>query len=159
MLKILLCIFIFSSVVHSANLPSGITVETATLSLARAYLEAASCGQYAFFIGGAYGNGSHAGGVYDNLTNIIDVYDGSAKTWSVLTMQYPRVFFGVTTIKDLLLIGGGWKSPYSDLSLVEMWNVTTKSWSTASLSRARAQLGLICIQYSIYRCSRNFYSD
>ena len=130
------------TVVNSEVLPSGITLQTSSLSLARAYLQSETVKQYAFFVGGAYGHGNHSGGVYDNLTNAVDIYDSSSKTWSLTTMKSARVFFGLAGLKDVLIVAGGMTYGSIDLSGVEIWNVTSKTWSTTTLSSSRSGLGM-----------------
>ena len=137
-LTLLIPLIFCLSLVHAQSLPSGITLKTSSLSFARAYLQSATVKQYAFFVGGAYGTGN----VYNNLTNAVDIYDTSAKTWSLTTLKLPKVWFGITGLQDVLMVAGGFSTNLIDSSLVEMWNVTTKTWTTSSLSSPRSYIGM-----------------
>ena len=113
------------------------TWSTAALSQARANISVATVGTMAIFAGGSGATGA---------SNAVDIYDASTNTWSSHTLSQGRYNMAVATVGTKAIFAGGdtgegvgangrWQVFYS--SAVDIYDATTNTWSTASLSQAR----------------------
>jgi len=117
---------------------------TATLSVARSNLAATSVGNVALFGGGA-------GNFTDNAYyNTVDIYDATSGTWSTASLSVARWGLAATSVGNVALFGGGYNddggysSEYCNIdgncNVVDIYDATTGTWSTATLSVARSNL-------------------
>jgi hypothetical protein len=109
---------------------------TATLSQARSYLAATSVdNRYALFGGGRKGS---------NNSNVVDIFDSLSGMWNTTTLSQYRVFLAATSLGHLAFFGGGsletngTNSNFSNV--VDIFNSTSQTWSTSTLSQARIGL-------------------
>lgn len=90
-----------------------------------------------------------AGGVQFHLNtapvfkNTVDIYNTETGVWTVDHLSIARMGIAATIVGDLAFFAGGMgdmDNPdfYTTTSRVDIYNFTTKSWSQASLSQARA---------------------
>jgi len=111
-----------------------------SLSLARIEIVAASSGDKILFIGGM-----HAGQNWWNEAVPADIYDISNDTWNVHWLvpdnpQFTHFRFGAAIASvgnKILFAGGGDGMGDNQTSRVDIYNVSSGSWSVASLSSAR----------------------
>ena len=114
---------------------------TATLSQARFNLAATSAGNHVFF----------AGGIIDasgNYSNVVDIYNTSTGTWSTATLSQARFNLAATSAGGAVYFAGGLAYNGSGVngqgsgpsSVVDIYNTSTSTWSTASLSQGRYNL-------------------
>jgi N-acetylneuraminic acid mutarotase len=106
------------------------------LSEPRVLGAAAVLGNKIFFAGGSNANG---------LRTTVDIYDVSSNTWSITQLSQARGGIAGGTINNKVLfaggmifipIGGGYYTSQL-LDRVDIYDATTNSWSTASLSEGR----------------------
>ncbi len=75
----------------------------------------------------------------------VDIYNSSSETWTTATLSQPRDSLAATSVGDLVLFGGGLTYDpvtliYSNSDRVDIYNSTSKTWSTATLSVPRSVL-------------------
>jgi len=109
------------------------TWSTAVLSEARSGMAATSVGEKAFFAGGLI-NGF--GGNF-NCTDVVDVYDAGADSWSTLQLSQARANLAATTLGNLVIFAGGYYGDYTPSDIVDIYNVDTGDWFTMSLAEGR----------------------
>ncbi|MEM9378820.1 MAG: kelch repeat-containing protein [Planctomycetota bacterium] len=105
---------------------------TASLSLARRDLAAASTDHVALFAGGS---------VTPNRISVdaVDLYDARTGTWSTSSLSVPRQFASATAVGDRILVAGGVTSNDMGTDRVDVYDVATATWSIASLSQPRVR--------------------
>jgi autotransporter-associated beta strand protein len=103
------------------------------------YLSVTSVGDQVFFGGGLFTatGGSHS--------NEVDIYDTSAGTWSTATLSQGRYLLAATSAAGNVFFAGGAVPPAGggpDIpsNVVDIYNTSTGTWSTATLSTARDNL-------------------
>ena len=109
---------------------------TATLSQARYLLAATSVGNYALF-GGGHGGGDVGG--YANVSNAVDIFNGTTGQWTTATLSEARCYFAATSVGHYALFAGGYRQAWVS-DRVDIFNASTGQWTTAALSRARDRL-------------------
>lgn len=111
---------------------------SASLSLARSNLSAASLGTQAFFAGGTVPSGSFQAVHSDR----VDIYDASTGLWSTATLSERRSSIAAQQVGNQLVFAGGWSSPAppaQGTATVDIYD-TTSGWSTATLSVPRVNI-------------------
>ena len=123
-----------SNVVDIYNTTTS-TWSTAALSQARSALAAGSVGNQVVFGGGDTDSGG---------SNVVDIYNTSTGSWSTATLSQARDQLAATAVGSLVLFGGGEIEPPGVAGVpsnaVDIYNTSTGSWSTATLSQARNNL-------------------
>jgi len=123
-----------SDLVDICNATSG-SWTTATLSIPRYGLAATSAGSLVFF----------AGGLNGTFFNTVDIYNMSNGSWSTATLSQARCCLAATSVGNLVLFGGGLNgtlnNPADIFNVVDVHNVTSNTWTTATLSQARYDPG------------------
>jgi hypothetical protein len=108
------------------------TWSTANLSKARVSLTAIAAGSKVFFAGGVDEFGT---------TDVVDIYDMATGIWTVSHLSLAGENIKATTVGDKVLFAGGVGSLTSldprRATRVDIYNLTTASWSTASLSEQK----------------------
>ena len=86
--------------------------------------------------------------------SIIDIYDASTDSWSVSYLSKPRRQITAATINNKVFFAGGYEemSPnnYPVSNLVEIYDLSTNSWSVRSLSESRVYLSAVTFGSKIY---------
>jgi predicted Ser/Thr protein kinase len=130
-----------SNVVDIYNVTSNMWT-SATLSQARNLLASTSvANRYALFAGGS--NTSTA-------LNIVDIYDSWSGLWNTTTLSQPRANLAASSLNDLAFFGGGDNSTSITLgtqmySIVDIFNATSQTWNTTTLSQSRSYLAAASI--------------
>ncbi|HEX6882281.1 MAG TPA: hypothetical protein VF530_02810 [Planctomycetota bacterium] len=108
-----------------------------TLSQARSVLAATTVGTKAFFAGG------NAGGFFSAVpSDVVDVYDSAkgapweSAAWSTAQLSVARGQMAAASVGNLALFAGGIDAT-SPLATVDIYDDSTGTWSTATLSQAR----------------------
>jgi predicted Ser/Thr protein kinase len=124
---------------------------TATLSVPRYFLAAASSGTFVFFAGG--GNTSSTGYVQGPTTpyNQVDIYNVSNGSWSTATLSQARCFLAATSVGNVVLFGGG-SNGNVFFNVVDIYDVSSDMWTTATLSQAREGLAATSVanRYALF---------
>jgi len=127
---------------------------TATLSVPRYHLAATFSGNLVFFAGGWNGT---------TYFNQVDVYNISDGNWSNATLSQPRYYLAATSVGNLVLFGGGQNGTISCTSgisggcsglsnIVDIYNVTNSTWTSATLSQPRCYLAATSVanRYTLF---------
>lgn len=109
---------------------------TATLSVARNFLTAVSCGTKLFFAGGYDGQ---------QFSNVVDIYDVSAGTWTTANLSVARGFLAAASSGNTVVFAGGVTggvggAAYAPSAVVDIYNTNTSTWTTSTISQARGSL-------------------
>jgi hypothetical protein len=118
------------------------TWTTATLSQSRSYLAAiAVANRYAIFAGGS--NASTA-------LNSVDIYDSMSGLWDTTTLSRSRGDLTATSLGNLAFFAGGDNGTSvvngaQTYNTVDIFNATSRMWTTATLSQARTWLAAASI--------------
>ncbi len=88
-------------------------------------------GNKAFFAGGSI-NGA--------LSDVVDVYDSNANTWSVNHLSQARNYLAATSAGTKAIFAGGYSASNVYSSVVDMYDNASGTWSAGTLSQARAYL-------------------
>jgi N-acetylneuraminic acid mutarotase len=107
----------------------------AELSEARRMLSPVSTGQHVMFAGGQVANGA--------VSSRIDVYDSQTGLWNVMELPLPRLGLSAVASGDQVMFAGGLffdGQIGSEIvqDVVDIYNLSTKTWGTAKLSTPRA---------------------
>ncbi|RRB07117.1 putative Ig domain-containing protein [Larkinella rosea] len=109
---------------------------TADLSQARAGLAAVAAGGKVYFAGGIKG-------VLD-YSDRVDIYDLNSGEWSQTTLSKKRGYLTATTVGDKVFFAGGEAVVNTifteSVTTVDVFDLTTQSWSTDNLSKKRKDL-------------------
>jgi len=137
----------YSDRVDIYNVTSGIWT-TATLSVPRGYLAAASAANLVFFAGGCCP--VLFGGGFDGTSisyKQVDIYNISERSWSTAKLSQERRWFAATSVRNLVLFGGGSLS-----DVVDIYDVTNNTWTTATLSQDRQNLAATSVanRYALF---------
>jgi len=97
---------------------------TARLSTPRGFLAAASAGHYLLFAGGLSASVDHSTTM---PSNVVDIYDCSANTWSVSML--PTVLYGTagTSSNNLIIFGGGSDDNTISTTDIDLYNINPAS--------------------------------
>ncbi len=106
----------------------------AQLSTPRAGIRSVSVGNKIFFAGGENGIST----AYDN----VDIYDVSTNTWTLVHLSTPRAYLATAVLGNKVFFGGGYyytvgsptATPLGRSNIVDIYDITTNQWSTATLS-------------------------
>ena len=133
-----------SNVVDIYDLSTN-TWSTEHLSIAGSDIAAASVGGKVLFAGGI---GSDPG---SNRENRIDIYDLSSKTWSTKALSESKEgTHAAITVGTKVYIVGGYNTGIGPLSLIDIYDEATNSWSVSSLKIPRADFGLVSVGNKLY---------
>jgi hypothetical protein len=119
---------------------------TATLSIPRADLVATSVGNFVMFGGGVNSSYCFINLCLDSPSSVVDIYNVKNNTWATATLSQARAGFAATSVGNLVLFGGGVNGSIicfdslcfgSTSKVVDIYNVTSDTWATATLSQAR----------------------
>jgi hypothetical protein len=109
---------------------SGKLVRTDHLSQGRGLLSAASLRDLAFFAGGQ----DHHG----NKSDVVDILNITSGKWTATRLSKGRSMLSAASVGDVVLFAGGEMiesegntSKADDTSRVDIYNITSDSWSTA----------------------------
>ena len=123
----------YSNAVDIYDISSNIWT-TATLSVARERLVAAAVGNKIIFAGGQPGS---------TYTNVVDIYDTSTGIWESTStnsnqkLSVGRIQFAAASAGNKIYFAGGVTYPSSVTNVVDIYNATTNTWSTTTLSSSR----------------------
>jgi hypothetical protein len=99
-------------------------------------VRATSVGNLALFAGGLANGG---------VSSVVDIYNVSSNTWTTASLSQARVYLAATSVGNLAFFAGGGTfanggqiGGYS--SLVDIYNASSNTWTTASLSQPRREL-------------------
>jgi hypothetical protein len=113
---------------------------TGQLSVPRAGIRSVSLASKIFFAGGENGIST----VYDN----VDIYDVSNNTWTTVHLSTPRAYVATAAIGNKVFFAGGYyytaasqiAVPLGISNIVDIYDVATNQWSTATLSSTTTRL-------------------
>jgi len=114
------------------------TWSTASLSAGRATPTAISSGNKIFFAGGGY--------YYTDYFSNVDIYDVSINTWTTTSLTEAKTGIGAAVVGNKILFAGGYRisgdlGPNNAVKTIEIYDLTTNTWSLDILSEAR---GYVC---------------
>lgn len=116
---------------------------TDTLSQARYNITPVSAGSKALFAGGYF----IVPPGFDRASDVVDVYDASTSKWSTAQLSQARHTIAATRVGDIAILAGGQTGlSYAATrvsSAVDLYNVTTNTWSTTVLSQARSRINVV----------------
>jgi hypothetical protein len=115
---------------------SGNNWTSTQMDTARDGMAVDTLGSKIFFAGGYKGAGNYSGEV--------DIYDAGAGTWTTATLSVPRFAFAVASAGSKIVFAGG-STYYTGIgnfteqpsAAVDIYDIGTDTWSTATLSVAR----------------------
>jgi hypothetical protein len=131
-----------------ANRPSiqARLIPIGTLSQSRTSFAIAATGNKLVFAGGWINNGSNS-----PSSARVDIYNISTGSWTIAELSEGRFDIGVAVLGNKIFFGGGgrqhnngwgvWQYGGLGSSVVDIFDVTNNSWSTAQLSSARVPVG------------------
>lgn len=118
------------------------TMTTATLSEGRNEVAGAALRHIAMFFGGfAARTGSPRG----SPSNVVDIYNNETNAWSHTTLggaqqSEARGLGAATGVGDVILFAGGHTLANAEIDEVDIYNIVTEVWTTATLSVGRCCL-------------------
>jgi hypothetical protein len=71
-----------------------------------------------------------------NVTDIVDIFNVTSKTWSTTRLTHPRTYVSAVSIQDIVMFAGGFDGNLP-VTRIDIFNYTSQSWSTAETSQAR----------------------
>jgi len=130
------------------------TTTTTALSIPRADITAIAAGNKIFFAGGKAINNSNTFVYYST----VDIYDVVTGTWSVTNLSEPRGAIAAAAVGNKVLFAGGSidydinfsGQPGISTSKVDIYDLNTQTWSTASLSEPRDLISAATAQDKVY---------
>lgn len=135
---------------------------TAKLSKERSALSVATADNKIFFAGGVNWD-MHTSGMWNVSYNNVDIYDVSNNTWSLAHLGKARSAISVAVVGNKVLFAGGiffTDNPLSNLvwdltDAIDIYDISTNSWSTAKLSVPRSGMSSIVIGDKAYFAGGN----
>ncbi|MBK7641862.1 MAG: hypothetical protein IPJ19_02240 [Planctomycetes bacterium] len=130
-----------TALVEVYDAQAGAWQSSGVLSQARFALSAASVGTKVIFAGGA--TGTPASPV---IVDTVDIYDSSlgvqsnTAAWSVAHLSHERAMMGVAVCGNKVIFAGGFDL-VSTRSEVDIYDLSTNSWSTSTLPLSQAFYG------------------
>jgi hypothetical protein len=122
----------------------------AELSIGRSEMAVAVSGNKIFFAGGTDNDGNGTSIAYSN----VDIYDASTNSWSVTYLSVPNRNLEGGSVGNKVFFAGGNSSftnhPGPILDIVDIYDLSTNSWSSATLSEARENLSVATAGNKIY---------
>jgi hypothetical protein len=79
------------------------------------------------------------GGGWDGTTTTydrVDIYNTLNGSWSTATLSQSRCCLAATSVGNLVLFGGGYSSIGSS-NVIDVFDVTSNTWTNTTLSRPR----------------------
>jgi predicted Ser/Thr protein kinase len=132
---VLAVVFFYEETVYFKALiaaqPQAFNYTTATLSIARAGLAAASSGDLVFF-----GGGFNAAGASDR----VDICNATSGSWTTATLSVARFALAAASSENLVFFAGGWDGSANYYNQVDIYNTANGIWSNATLSQSRCAL-------------------
>ena len=120
---------------------------TAAISLARENITAVANGNKIFFAGGGYW--------YGDYHSKVDIYDVVTNNWSATSLSEPKTLVAAAAVGNKVMFAGGYKTsgdeyPNNIITTVDIYDLSTSSWSTAQLSEARGGITATTINNKVY---------
>lgn len=113
------------------------------LSVARSNLSTASAGNKILFAGGSNGIWDPSDGETEFFTRV-DIYDAFTNTWSTAELSEARSHITAASIGNKVIFAGGLSknapSNFSFSDRIDIYDVSTNQWTTATLSEARSTM-------------------
>lgn len=108
-----------------------------SLSTSRSGMAVASVGNKIIFAGGIK---SYKNNGYAVVSDVVDIYDAVANTWSTATLSTARTGIAAVVIGTKAYFAGGYKELPTPVfyNTVDVFDAATNTWSTTTLSQARA---------------------
>ena len=107
----------------------------------------AAAGNRVFFAGGGDGLGEYQ-------SSRVDIYNASANSWSIAELSLPRQGLAAATAGNKVVFAGGGAlnniGDWSNSTRVDLFDIVTNTWSTASLSEGRTDLSATTSGNKIY---------
>ncbi|HET9745487.1 MAG TPA: PKD domain-containing protein [Chitinophagaceae bacterium] len=130
------------------------TWSVAELSEARADIAAVAAGDKIFFAGGRV---ITAPDIFEYFSTV-DFYDATTNTWSVRYLTEARSVIAAAAVGNKVFFAGGsidnninWLGdPGQGTSKVDIYDLNTQTWSTATLSEPRGEIAAVTLQNKIY---------
>jgi hypothetical protein len=95
-----------------------------------------------------FGGGVGSGG--STLLSSVDVVDLQTGLWSTASLRQPRYDLAATSVKDIALFGGG-RILSGAVNTVDIYNLTSDSWTVGNLSLARfCFVAFLCWFFSVF---------
>lgn len=112
--------------------------DSATLSLARFYLSAATAGDKVLFAGG--------GTRGFQPSDVVDIYDVKTGQWETSRLSAPRHGTAAVSVGQKIYIAGGYHLKTKEESdVVDIYDVSDKTWTSARLSQARHNIAAVAV--------------
>jgi hypothetical protein len=143
------------------------TWTTTQLSNSRGDIAVASVGNKIFFAGGVNWDNYQSvqwNGSYDN----VDIYNASNNTWSVAHLSKARESICAVVVGNKVIFAGGTYftrnpnigNPVGNASdVVDIYDVSTDTWSVAKLSVARTEISAVVIGNNVYFAGGSGYGN
>ncbi len=141
-------------------LPPDWVHTTASLSTDRTSLAATSAGGKAFFAGGL-----KFLPLPITWSATVDIYDTSSGTWSTDVLSQARDALAATSLGNKAIFAGGRAYGFDPLALdvksavVDIYNTSSDTWSTATLSQARSWLAATTVDNKAIFAGGEWLSD
>ena len=135
---------------------SSNTWSTAELSKARGRMAVAAIGNRVFFAGGDCFDGDAGGTMINSVSDVVDIYDISTNTWTVshLSERRGNLEFAGTSLNNKFYVAGGFFHQLGASSYisnkVDVYDNASGSWSTTTLTNARADIGTAVADNKIF---------
>jgi autotransporter-associated beta strand protein len=107
-----------------------------------------------FFAGGA--TATRSGGSFIP-SNVVDIYDMAAGTWSTATLSQARFGLAAATVRNEAFFAGGNDNAGHYFATVDIYDATAGTWSTASLSQPRENLAAAVAGNKVLFAGGDFY--
>ena len=130
------------------------TWSVAELSAPRADIAVIAADNKIFFAGGRALTSPNTFQYYST----VDIYDAATNTWSVTSLSEGRSLIAAGTVGNKVFFAGG--SIHNNInyagqvgvptSKVDIYDLNTQTWSTATLSEPRAEIAAVTLQNKIY---------
>ena len=125
-------------------------IPVGNLSMARDGMGTITADNKIFFAGGYTSSGNY--GRVD--VSRVDIYDVLTQTWSQAELSVPRSYIAAVATGDKVFFAGGSVHSASNLtaasSRVDIYNVTTQTWSIAELSQARGEIAAAVVGNKVF---------
>jgi hypothetical protein len=127
----------------------------ARLSAAREGSAAIAAGNKIFFAGGGY--------LYADYFSNVDIYDVSNNSWTTTSLTVPKTGIGAAAVGNKVMFAGGYKisddnAPDNWAAEVEVYDLTTNSWTLKALSTARGYVCGVTVGEKVFFAGGNYYS-
>ncbi len=132
------------------------TWSTAELSIPRNHLTTIAAGNKVFFAGGTTGDPYNDFGTQSYST--VDIYDASNNSWSTTHLTQARSGMAAASVGNKVFFAGGF-GPFTignttffgyNFYTVDIYDLTTNTWSAATLSEAKVGMSAVTFNNKIY---------